>query len=276
VTGAGISNGAVTKTSPTGESSLKGQVELVMPRHRVASAPLIAGLLIATILAARAGEPRALLELFTSQGCSSCPPADKVLGDLSADPSLVALSVPIDYWDYLGWKDTLANPAHSARQRAYAHLRGDRQVYTPQIVVNGATHILGSDRAAVDRAIGQTDQKSGVMTVPIVMSMGGGNLNVEVESAENEHAAGEVWLCPLAKAVQVDIGRGENRGHTITYHNVVRRWLKLGNWSGAKSVWNLAISDVRTDDVDAVAVMVQEGTHDKPGIILGAAYLSLQ
>ena len=107
-----------------------------MVGRRVASAPLVAGLLIATFAtlqaAAQAGEPRAVLELFTSQGCSSCPPADKLLGELSADPSLVALSVPIDYWDYLGWKDTLASSVHSARQRAYAHQRGDRQVYTPQ------------------------------------------------------------------------------------------------------------------------------------------------
>jgi hypothetical protein len=129
-----------------------------MLRRRLASAPLIAGLLIATAVA-RAGEPRALLELFTSQGCSSCPAADKLLGELAADPSLVAISVPIDYWDYLGWKDTLASPAHSARQRAYARVRGDRQVYTPQIVVNGAMHALGSDRAAIERAIAQTDQK---------------------------------------------------------------------------------------------------------------------
>src|SRR4026209_768172 len=78
-------------------------------------------------------EPRAVLELFASQGCSSCPAADKLLGELAADPSLVPISVPIDYWDYLGWKDTLASAAHSARQRAYAKVRGDREVYTPQI-----------------------------------------------------------------------------------------------------------------------------------------------
>ena len=82
--------------------------------------------LLASSALASAGEPRALLELFTSQGCSSCPAADKLLGELADDPSLVALSVPIDYWDYLGWKDTLASPVHSARQRAYARVRGDR------------------------------------------------------------------------------------------------------------------------------------------------------
>jgi hypothetical protein len=195
---------------------------------------------------------------------------------LSADSSLVALSVPIDYWDYLGWKDTLANPAHSARQRAYARVRGDRQVYTPQIVVNGATHVLGSDRAAIDHAIAQTDQKSGVMSLPVLMSVGGADLNVKIESAENEHASGEVWLCPLAKAIPVEIGRGENRGRTIVYHNVVRSWLKLGDWVGAAQSWTVPVAQIETDGVDAAAVMVQEGTHDKPGMILGAAYLPLR
>src|SRR5580704_15207858 len=129
-----------------------------MLRCRLWSAPFIAGLLVAGSALANAAEPRALLELFTSQGCSSCPAADKLLGELAGDPSLIALSLPIDYWDYLGWKDTLASPGDSARQRAYAHVRGDRQVYTPQMVINGATHALGSDRAAVERAIVQTGQ----------------------------------------------------------------------------------------------------------------------
>ena len=246
-----------------------------MLSRRFASAPLIAGFLIATIIVARAGEPRALLELFTSQGCSSCPAADKLLGELAADPSLVVMSVPIDYWDYLGWKDTLANPAHSARQRAYARVRGDRQVYTPQIVVNGAMHVLGSDRAAIDRVIDQTDQKPTVMSLPVLLSLGGSNLTVKAQSAENEHNSGEVWLCPLAKTVPVAIGRGENRGRTITYHNVVRRWVKLGDWNGTEATWNLPLSDLKSDGVDAAAVMVQEGSHDKPGIILGAAYTPL-
>src|SRR5437868_14905051 len=95
---------------------------------------------------ALAGEPRAVVELFTSQGCSSCPPADKLMGEFAADPSLVSISLPIDYWDYLGWRDTLADPRHTARQKAYSKGRGDREVYTPQVVVNGSLHALGSDR----------------------------------------------------------------------------------------------------------------------------------
>src|SRR6202451_2480555 len=129
-----------------------------MVRRRFAPGPVSAVLLMASYGIARA-EPRALLELFTSQGCSSCPAADKLLSEFATDPSVVALSLPIDIWDYLGWKDTLAHPAHSARQRAYARIRGDRQVYTPQMVVNGSVHVLGSDRTAIERMIAQTDQK---------------------------------------------------------------------------------------------------------------------
>ncbi|HTP91043.1 MAG TPA: DUF1223 domain-containing protein [Xanthobacteraceae bacterium] len=246
-----------------------------MLSRRLASACLIAAIVIASYTLADA-EPRALLELFTSQGCSSCPPADKLLGELANDPSLVALSVPIDYWDYLGWKDTLASPAHSARQRAYARVRGDRQVYTPQIVVNGSMHVLGSDRAAVERVIAQTDQKPGIMSLPVLLSLGGANLTVKVRAAESENPGGEVWLCPLTKSVPVAIGRGENHGRTVTYHNVVRRWVKLGDWSGTDAIWSVPMSEIKSDDIDAAAVMVQEGSHDKPGIILGAAYTPLE
>src|SRR5690242_12063202 len=101
-------------------------------------------------------DPRGVVELFTSQGCSSCPPADKLLGELAKDPSLVALSLPIDYWDYLGWKDTLADSRFSARQKAYSAVRGDRDVYTPQAIVNGAAHVIGSDRTSIEGAIKDT------------------------------------------------------------------------------------------------------------------------
>jgi hypothetical protein len=245
-----------------------------MLRRRVASLTLITGALVASCGMAWAG-PRALLELFTSQGCSSCPAADKLLGEFAADSSLVALSDPIDYWDYLGWKDTLASPAHSARQRAYARARGDRQVYTPQVVVDGSMHALGSDRAAIERVIAQADQKADVMSLPVLVSVGGSNLSVKVQPAHGGGAGGEVWLCSIEKDVAVAIGRGENRGRTITYHNVVRHWLKLGDFAGTDAAWTVPMSDIKTDEIDATAVVVQEGTRDKPGIVLGAAFATL-
>jgi len=113
-----------------------------------------------------------VIELFTSQGCSSCPPADKVLGELAKDPSVVALSLPIDYWDYLGWKDTLADARFSARQKAYSRMRGDREVYTPQAVVNGSTHVIGSDLVGIESAI-DTTRAAGVMSVPVTLTQSG-------------------------------------------------------------------------------------------------------
>jgi hypothetical protein len=247
-----------------------------MQARRVAPALFVAGFVIASVAAAQAGETRAVLELFTSQGCSSCPPADRLVGQFANDPSVVALSVPIDYWDYLGWRDTLANPAHSARQRAYARARGDGQVYTPQIVVNGSADALGSDQGAIERAIVQTDHKSGVMSLPVVLAVNNGTLDVSVSGGDKAPAASEVWLCPLAKAVPVAIGRGENRGRTITYHNVVRNWLKLGAFSAAQSNWNVPMAQIKAEGIDAAAVMVQEGSHDRPGIILGAALTDIR
>jgi hypothetical protein len=235
------------------------------------AATLVAAMVGASCGPARAGESRAFLELFTSQGCSSCPPADKLLGELATDPALVAVSLPIDYWDYLGWKDTLASPAHSARQRAYARMRGDRQVYTPQIVVNGATHVVGSDRAAVERAIAQTDRNAAIMSVPVMLSMDGSNLKVHVGSGSG-HPGGEVWLCPVLKSVTVAIGRGENSGRMVTYHNVVRRWVKLGDWTGTDSRWSIPVSEIMAGESDAAVVFVQQGARDKPGPILGAAF----
>ncbi|MFZ1088828.1 MAG: DUF1223 domain-containing protein, partial [Xanthobacteraceae bacterium] len=114
-------------------------------------------------------QTRAVVELFTSQGCSSCPPADKLIGELAGDPSLVVMSIPIDYWDYLGWKDTLASPRNTARQKAYARVRGDGQVYTPQAVVNGSIHALGSDKAAIEQAIAKTRKNGAMSSAPLMV-----------------------------------------------------------------------------------------------------------
>ena len=133
---------------------------------------------IAIIRPADAAEPRAVVELFTSQGCSSCPPADRIIGELAKDPSVIALSMPIDYWDYLGWKDTLADARFSARQKAYSQVRGDRDVYTPQVVVNGSAHLIGSDRAGIESAIGTTKNADGVMSVPVTLTIAGKQITV--------------------------------------------------------------------------------------------------
>jgi hypothetical protein len=239
-----------------------------------------AALACAAVTPAAAGEPRAVVELFTSQGCSSCPPADRLMGQLAQDPSLVTLSLPVDYWDYLGWKDTLALHGNSNRQREYAITRGDREVYTPQAVINGVMHALGSDKAAIENAIAQTRRSAAPLTLPVKLSVAEGKVTVHVPAAENEHRSGEVWLFPVTSKAQVKIGRGENRGRTLTYYNVVRRWVHLGDWNGKAEDFSIPLAKLPAanfslNDVDHLAVIVQGGAATKPGLMLGAATASL-
>jgi hypothetical protein len=216
-------------------------------------------------------EPRAVIELFTSQGCSSCPAADKLLGQFVSDPSLIPISLPIDYWDYLGWKDTLADPRNSARQRAYSHMRGDREVYTPQVVVNGSLHALGSDKDAIEAAIALSRKGGTSLSVPVTLTIADGRALVHVPGGGEGHSPAEVWICGLLKAATVAIGRGENRGKTITYHNVARHWIMLGTWTGKDETWSMPIHDFGDESIDEAAVMVQSGTVDKPSAMYGAA-----
>jgi len=239
--------------------------------------------LAAVTLSAKAG-PRAVIELFTSQGCSSCPSADRVIGELANDPSVIALSLAVDYWDYLGWKDTLALSGHGKRQRAYSKARGDREVYTPQVVVNGLVHVLGSDKAAIEGAIATTRAEASPLSVPTTLSFSDDKITVNVAAANDankKNIQGDVWLCPISRNVPVVIERGENRGKTLTYHNVVRRWIKLGEWAGKAATWivpksEMTAKDGSSDGIDQVAVIVQDAVSNYPGAILGAATTGLQ
>jgi hypothetical protein len=234
-----------------------------------------AAVAVCAFAAAAHADPRAVVELFTSQGCSSCPPADKLLGELANDPSLVSISLPIDYWDYLGWKDTLADPRHTARQKAYSKLRGDREVYT-QVVVNGSQHALGSDRSAIERAVAESRKNPATLALPVLLTVGDGRLSVALPDGKDGHVA-EVWICGLTKTVTVSIKRGENRGKTVTYFNVVRHWMKLDTWDGKAHSWSVPIRDIAGDgDIDRAAVMVQAGTIEKPSLMLGAALASVR
>jgi len=208
--------------------------------------------IVAVIRPAHA-DPRAVVELFTSQGCSSCPPADKVIGELAKDPSIIAISMPIDYWDYLGWKDTLADSRFSARQKAYSRARGDREVYTPQAVINGSVHVIGSDLAGIETAIGTTAKEAGVMSVPVTMTQSGKQITVSVAAANKPPIAqhGEVWICSISKAIPISIARGENRGKELTYYNVVRNLVKVGDWNGNPGSWSVPLDNVEHDGVDA-------------------------
>jgi hypothetical protein len=213
------------------------------------------------------------MELFTSQGCSSCPPADKLLGELAEREDLLALSLPVDYWDYLGWKDTLASHDYSERQREYAQSRGDGDVYTPQAVINGSEGVIGSDRAAVEAALKRaTDQG---FTVPITLSAGDDALTVKIGAATGATPnRGTIWLVMYDRSVTVPIGRGENSGRTLTYSNVVRKLRPIAMWKGEEMTIDLPRSEMNQAKVRRCAVLLQsEKSGGLPGPILGAASL---
>jgi len=249
-----------------------GDREIVMSAVRIVSSAVLACCGLLSVQCAQ-GEPRAVIELFTSQGCSSCPPADKLAAEFARDPSVVMMSLAVDYWDYLGWKDTLALSGHSNRQRAYAKVRGDREVYTPQVVVDGAVHALGSDKVAIEKAIRK--EQGAALQLPVTLVKAGDKLTVQVAAAKDEKGQAEVWLCPITKSVPVAIGRGENTGHTLTYTNVVRRWIKLGDWSGRAESFDVPVKEFQNGQIDAAAVVVQSGQASAPKMMLGAAQIAL-
>ncbi len=238
-----------------------------MRRFLSLPAGLLAGLL--ALAPAGAGEPKALVELFTSQGCSSCVAADAYFADLAKRDDVVAISLHVDYWDYLGWRDTLGDPAYTERQRYYATAHGTRRVYTPQIVVNGVSGHIGSDRKAVESAIAHSALK-----VPITLRHGDGTVEIEVAAQPDAGAnPATIRLVLLTSEASVAITRGENAGRTIDYYNVVREIRPIGMWYGKSVEITLPEAEIMADGVDTCAIIVQEDLPSGPGPIVGAAIL---
>ncbi len=203
-----------------------------------------------------------VVELFTSQGCSSCPPADEYLGVLAKQKGILALTLPVDYWDFLGWKDTLASPAYTKRQRAYAASRKDRNVYTPQMVINGRVHAIGSYRDEVQAALKSTQGDFDAMRVDIDLEVVGNQLKIKVgDGKETDEPIKDatVWLALYSRVEKVSIGRGENTGREITYYNVVRELVPIGMWSGKAKSFSLPRKDILQPDYDGCAVIIQAG-----------------
>lgn len=196
-------------------------------------APLALAALASAGNGAQAQKSLDVVELFTSQGCSSCPPADKLFKQFTARKDLVALSFNVDYWDYLGWKDTLAQRTFSERQRTYAEKRGDGAVYTPQMVINGIAHAVGSRQPQIQAALSKSSAKLEHRRVAMDLQMSGETLEIRIPQSDRPPAkAATVWLASILPSVKVKIRHGENRGHAITYYNVVRNLTAVGMWSG--------------------------------------------
>jgi hypothetical protein len=218
------------------------------------------------------GPPRAVVEMFTSQGCSDCPAADALLKQYLDKENIVALSLPVDYWDYLGWKDTLSGPRNADRQREYATRFGIGTVYTPQAVVNGAAEVLGSSASEIERAIAATGTALSGSRVPVHFWNYGTSVIIEVGAAEPESEPKEstIWLAVVQKSVQVAVKGGENRGKTLTYYNVVRELTPVGTWHGRPTTIRLSRAAVMRPEAEDLIVLIQEAST---GPIIGAARL---
>lgn len=208
-----------------------------------------------------------VVELFTSQGCSSCPPADALLTDLAKRDDVLALSVHVDYWDYIGWKDPYGTAAGTERQRDYARRFGLGYVYTPQMVVQGHAQMTGSDRSGALNAIAR-DQAMPHMNVAIRGNAAGATV---VLPARDGGEVADVWAVAFDRHQSTRVERGENGGRTLNYSNVVRDLKRIGTWHGQAADLVLPIAEMGPGH-DAVAVLVQSQSS---GTILGAAVLSL-
>lgn len=221
--------------------------------------------------AAMAASPNAfagakgVVELYTSQGCSSCPPADELAAHYAENPDLVVLTLPVTYWDYLGWKDTFAKKEFTERQYAYAKLRGDRSVYTPQAVVNGYDHAVGRSARDIERLL--TRQP---LPVNIDITSQGDDVIIDVDGL-SAYEDGTVWMVLLQQKGTVEIGRGENRDRKVTYTNIVREMRPLGNWNGERMQVKLAKADFMVGEANGFAVLLQTKYKGLPSNVLGAA-----
>lgn len=236
---------------------------------RVGTLAVLVGIL--TFAPADGGEirhqPRAVIELFTSQGCSSCPPADALFAELAERDDLVALAYHVDYWDYIGWPDTFGAKENSDLQRAYAESWGSSRIFTPQLIVNGTHGVVGSRRTEVSDAIGSAE-----LLLPVTLTTTGDDM-IEIEIAPRPGSPdGVVWLVTYLDRADVVIERGENEGETIAYARIVTGRQLIGMWEAATGAHlKLPLAEFLTGPANGLAVLVQEDRDGLPGPMLGAA-----
>jgi hypothetical protein len=226
---------------------------------------LMAAMLVALVPSAGRSQPApVVVELFTSQGCSSCPPADALLAELSHQPGVIALALHVDYWDYLGWKDSFADPAFSNRQKAYARSFGKRSIFTPQMVVQGRDSLVGHDAADIRGRIAAHQAEP----APVELSLRRDGEELWIRLAPRDLPVGpaDIHLVRFIPSHEVSIEGGENAGQRIRYTNIVASWDTVATWDGSAPV------ELRYEGIDGTpgVVIVQRG---RVGPVLNAATL---
>ena len=240
-------------------------------KYRLLSPVLLSAAVVVSLGAATAfagdAKPVTLVELFTSQGCSSCPPADKFAAELDTRDDVIALTLHVNYWDYIGWRDPFASDATTDRQRAYGRRLARGMVYTPQMVIDGVFDAVGSDRRGVDRAIAEAREVDRLRLEIDVRSDGDDGLVVSLPGGHFDGTA-TVWLARFDAEQKTSVTRGENTGRTLRTVNVVRDLRRIGSWTGVPVEFHLPASLLTAGEGgrDGCAVIVQAAG---PGVVLG-------
>lgn len=227
----------------------------------------------APAMAAEIYMPKGVVEVFTSQGCSSCPPADKFVTSIAKDKNVLALAFHVDYWDYLGWKDTFAKPSYTDRQRSYSRSFNENQVYTPQAIINGRSHTVGSRAKTISATLDQYGATNMGLSVPVNAAIKGDAIEVSIDAASKAKKA-TLWMVYFNNKRVVKVERGENRGRDLTYSNIVRDVELVGmvEPNGLKVM--LPIKEVGKKGYDSCALILQEATaQGTPGPIIGATVI---
>lgn len=248
--------------------------------HRLAAALLVATsatLAGANVLSSapafadsEAAMPPVVVELFTSQGCSSCPPAEAFLNELADEDGVIALELHVDYWDYIGWSDPFASPHITQRQRDYARELELRYVYTPQMVIDGQYNVVGSHRQQVRSAIGQATLRGKTLAVEFSAEDGG---KIIIPEGPAPPSGATVWLAIYDGRHETEVERGENRGKKLINRNVVRELEELAVWSGERLEIPVDLARVAALGRDGCAILVQQG---RTGPVIGAAAMPLE
>jgi hypothetical protein len=207
-----------------------------------------------------------VVELFTSQGCSSCPPADALLAELAKRDDVLALALHVDYWDYIGWKDIFADPKFTLRQRGYARAAGHRTIYTPQMIVSGKDHLVGFNPMKLADLV--TKHKNNFTTAPrsLSASRDGDTLAISLTPGDLVSQNIRVQVVQYRPLQKVAIRVGENAGKAIDYANIVTSWTHIENWDGQAPMTLTA----NLTSMDPTAVILQQDLDGLPGEILAA------
>ncbi|MBY3487577.1 DUF1223 domain-containing protein [Rhizobium laguerreae] len=230
--------------------------------------PLIAGVVLSGPLQAEDGTPKGVVELFTSQGCSSCPPADAAFRKLVNQGDVIALAYHIDYWNYLGWADTLSSKENTERQYGYAKTMGRSNVYTPQAIVNGRDHLAGADLNGINSKIDTYSSEGNGLTVPISAAMRGDELEIKIGAGQGK---ANVVMVYFDKEKTIDVEKGENSGKKISYLHSVTNVETVGMWDGKATSLTLPASVLQRPQLEGCAILLQSATADgDPAAILGA------